>query len=194
MSFASLLSKSVVIKRETSLVLDSVTMAAAITATRQPAKKASMFITVAGATHPGVVTIHGTVAGATVSEAVSFTKDESISGIKLFTALAGFSLSGFSSYGTMTVEGFTKSGKPIVSLTTIATIRARIGRPTSYSDVDGQGESGRAELVLYSLPSTVLKLGDVVVDGTTQYQIEEPPKLIFGKRKAHHYEATLRLK
>ena len=44
MSLRNLLNKSLNIRRETSLVLDSVTMAAAISFTRQPSKKASVFV------------------------------------------------------------------------------------------------------------------------------------------------------
>lgn len=193
MSFRSLLNRSLAVRRNTSLVLDSVTMAAAITVDRQPVKKASMFVTIAGASHPGIVTVHGTVAGTTESENVSFVKDGSVPGIKLFTNIAGFSISGFSSNGTINVEAVTKTGRPLTQEVVVSTIRGRVGRPQSFSNVDQPGELGREEPTLYCLPDVVLLLGDVIVDGSNRYQIDNPPKLVFGKRIAHHYEAALRL-
>ena len=118
MSLFTIGNRVVTLKRQTSSILDSTTVAATMSANRQPVVASCLQFTVSGGTTgSGTVTVAGTVGGTSDTETLTFTKNGLQCSTKQFTAIdsSGITTSGLAdeaSVPTISAEAVGVDGTP----------------------------------------------------------------------------------
>lgn len=200
MSFRALLNRTVTLKRPNKYVLDSTTVAATLTKSRNPARAALLRVNISGGTDgSGTVTVAGTLSGSSVSEVFTFTANGFQQGAQQFDAITSITTSGLADEATkasINIETLTPDGQETWQYVNVDTsIKTRIEQLSGNSMTKLPGRSAEATHRLfldYDADINYNPPADCIQDGTIEYEILRADK-IYDAENQHHWEILAKL-
>jgi len=192
-----LLNTEIDLYRKTDILLDQI-----ITATMyvdyQPTGEI-LIIEISGAsTGTGTITVNGTVAGSPDSEVFTFTANGFREGEKTFTNISSILSSGFideSVVGSIRIKDALRTGEPNETERLIKSgIKARKYKKSIGDGIllmPGSSEKNPFKLIAMYDSSYSFLREDIVKINSISYKVVDPPNLVNGYSKEHHWEVNI---
>lgn len=202
MPITNLADRRMTVRRKTSILLGPVAVLASHAPTRQPATAAAVRVRLAGGTtSTGTVTVSGTVAGLPDSETLTFTRNDVLETVKLFTALSTITTSGLADEvtpPTITVDAVGRDGTAIHTSYVVVSgwpIRKDAGPPSWPAPVPGSSQTEDAWMYIDWTSMWEPRDGDVFIDERTAEEwqaVGHPSQHGGGLVQPHHWEVRVR--
>jgi hypothetical protein len=199
MSITAMADRLINVYRRTSLVRDQIAVSPSIACSRQPARPACIEVRLTGGA-AGVVTVFGTVAGSSASEALAFPGGaDALCTHKVFSALAtpAFTTTGLAG-GRLQAEAVGRDGSRVHATTApvASDWPMRLDRSTARWPVPIAGGAQTERTVFYMdfTADWSPREGDVFVDQRTleEWAVEGIPTLHGASTFPHHWEIAVR--
>lgn len=192
MSFSGLLNRLATVTRLTDQVVDSITIAAAITVARQPQDESYLDIELNDSVGAGSFYVTGLAEGVTTTETLAGLTDGITRTSNKFSSITGITTSGFTA-GSAVVKTTTLEGSPSYQTKGLYTnIRCRLYKKVFTPYRIPPGDSEEDTYILMSEFVYPLLRGDKATIDSTVYEAKTNSIPRYGARNLHHHETEMK--